>query len=79
MSVMSVMSDIFLEKKLRNIWNSIVVDNSGSPLHSMEWAHAKICTGHEVRWFFHDDDRLQAAIPIHMKKIFHLPLMNFYY
>jgi hypothetical protein len=49
------------------VWNSIVIANHGSPLHSWEWARAKELNGDIVRWFFVDTDSLICAIPIYIK------------
>ena len=48
-------------------WNKIVVNNSGSPLHSWEWNRTLEEFGHEVKWFFLDDDKASVAFPILVK------------
>ena len=52
------------------IWNKVVLNNCGSPLHSWEWARAKELTGTNVEWFFVNNDCLSTAIPICIHKRF---------
>ena len=56
----------------KNIWNQIVIENAGVPLHSWEWIKAKELTGSEVSWFYINTEKMRVAFPLFIKKRFGL-------
>jgi len=48
----------------KDSWNTIVINNNGSPLHAWEWVQSKELAGIKVKWFLLDDDKATVAVPI---------------